>query len=64
MNGAGHGALGSVLTQARKARIDILLLQELHAYADGRHHRACMTAKALGWHMVHAPANASDPASG
>ena len=64
MNGAGHGALGSVLAQARKARVDIILLQELHAYADGRHLRACMTAKALGWQMVHAPANATDPASG
>ena len=36
----------------------------LHAYADGRHLRACKTAKALGWHMVHAPANLADPASG
>ena len=64
INGTGQGALGSVLAQARKAKVDILLLQELHAYSDGRHHRICMTAKALGWHMVHAPANPSDPASG
>ena len=59
--------LCSVLAQARKrkAKIDVILLQaELHAYADGSHSKTCMTAKAMGWNMVHAPANASDPASG
>ena len=27
-----HGALGSVFAQARKAKVDILLLLELHTY--------------------------------
>ena len=40
LNGAKGGRLAAVLSQARKARVDILMLQELHAYEDGAHLRA------------------------
>ena len=53
-----------MLSQARKAKIDILLLQELHAYEDGSHLRAHRTAAMLGWLWFAAPGELGDPASG
>eukprot|EP00967_Tisochrysis_lutea_P055759 scaffold70235_cov27-Tisochrysis_lutea.AAC.1 len=49
VNGTKGGKLAAGLSQARKARVDILLLQELHAYEDGSHLRAHRTATMLGW---------------
>ena len=56
--------MAAALSQARKAKIDILLLQELHAYEDGTHLRAHRTAALLGWSWFAAPGELRDPASG
>jgi exonuclease III len=56
-----RGILAAVLAQAKQARIDILLLQELHLYENGEHVRVGATADRI---MVHSPATRSDPSSG
>jgi hypothetical protein len=50
-----RGSLAAVLAQAKLARIDILLLQELHFYDNGEHLRIGPLADRLGWTLVHAP---------
>ena len=64
INGTKGGKLAAVLSQARKAGVDILLLQELHAYENGSHHRSHRTATLLGWHWFASPGELGDPASG
>lgn len=64
LNGTKGGRLAAVLSQARKAKVDILMLQELHAYEDGSHLRAHRTATLLGWSWFAAPGETEDPASG
>ena len=64
INGTKGGRLAAVLSQARKAGVDILLLQELHAYEDGSHRRSHRTATLLGWHWFASPGELADPASG
>jgi exonuclease III len=59
-----RGSLAAVLAQAKLARIDILLLQELHFYDNGEHLRIGPLADRLGWTLVHSPATRSDPSSG
>jgi exonuclease III len=59
-----RGSLAAVLAQAKSARIDILLLQELHFYEDGEHCRIGPLAERLGWTLVHSPATRQDPSSG
>jgi hypothetical protein len=59
-----RGSLAAVLAQAKQARLDILLLMELHFYENGEHLRVGATADRMGWTMVHSPATRSDPSSG
>jgi exonuclease III len=59
-----RGSLAAVLAQAKQAKIDILLLQELHFYEDGEHGRVGTLADRLGWTLVHSPATRLDPSSG
>eukprot|EP00962_Isochrysis_galbana_P051214 scaffold22593_cov117-Isochrysis_galbana.AAC.1 len=59
-----RGSLAAVLAQAKQAKIDILLLQELHFYEDGEHGRVGSLADRLGWTLVHSPATRIDPSSG
>jgi exonuclease III len=56
--------LGPVLAQARQAKIDILLLQELHFYVEGDHNTIGAEAGRRGWTLVHSPATRVDPKSG
>jgi exonuclease III len=56
-------SLAAVLAQAKQARLDILLLQELHFYENVEHLRVGATAVRMGWTMVHSPATRSDPSS-
>src|SRR6056297_593497 len=44
-----RGTLAAVLAQAKQAKIDILLLQELHFYEDGEHGRVGSLADRQGW---------------
>eukprot|EP00962_Isochrysis_galbana_P039974 scaffold14440_cov143-Isochrysis_galbana.AAC.4 len=55
INGS-RGTLAAVLAQATQAKIDILLLQELHFYEDGEHGRVGPLADRQGWTLVHSPA--------
>jgi exonuclease III len=50
-----RGSLAAVLAQAKLARIDILLLQELHFYDNGEHLSIGPLADRLGWTLVHSP---------
>jgi hypothetical protein len=59
-----RGSLAAVLAQATQAKIDILLLQELHFYENGEHLRVSYTAEKQGWTLVHSPATRIDPSSG
>jgi exonuclease III len=59
-----RGSLAAVLAQAKQAKIDILLLQELHFYENGEHLRVGLTAEKQGWTLVHSPATRLDPSSG
>jgi len=59
-----RGSLAAVLAQAKLAKIDILLLQELHFYEDGEHGRVGHLADRQGWTLVHSPATRIDPSSG
>jgi hypothetical protein len=43
-----RGSLAAVFAQAKLARIDILLLQELHFYDNGEHLRIAPLADRLG----------------
>jgi hypothetical protein len=63
INGS-RGSLAAIFAQAKIARIDILLLQELHFYDDGEHLHVGKTANKSGWAMVHSPATRLDPSSG
>jgi exonuclease III len=63
INGS-RGSLAAIFAQAKIARIDILLLQELHFYEDGEHLHVGKTADKSGWAMVHSPATRLDPSSG
>eukprot|EP00962_Isochrysis_galbana_P001327 scaffold336_cov115-Isochrysis_galbana.AAC.1 len=63
INGS-RGTLAAVLAQAKQAKIDILLLQELHFYEDGEHGRVGSLADRQGWTLVHSPATRIDPSSG
>jgi exonuclease III len=59
-----RGSLAAVLARPKLARIDILLLQELHFYDNGEHLRIGPLADRLGWTLVHSSATRSDPPSG
>jgi hypothetical protein len=63
INGS-RGSLAAIFAQAKIARIDILLLQELHFYEDGEHLHVGKTADKSGWAMVHSHATRLDPSSG
>ena len=52
-----RGSLASVLAQAKAAKIDILLLQELHFYQTGEHNNIGKIAERHGWALVHSPAS-------
>jgi hypothetical protein len=44
-----RGSLAAVLAQAKQAKIDILLLRELHFYENGEHPKVGYTAEKQGW---------------
>jgi exonuclease III len=59
-----RGSLAAILAQAKLARIDILILQELHFYESGEHLEIRAITERLGWMLVYSPATRNDPSSG